>query len=74
MPPVTQTLCVIGSEMKTTVHMLCGFICSGKTSFARKLEKDVEGVIFSIDQWMSELFGNDRSDEIVMKYGPRIVA
>lgn len=33
-----------------TIHLMCGKICSGKTTFAEKLRKDINGVILSCDE------------------------
>ncbi len=39
--------------------MLYGFVCSGKTTFAKKIERDEGAVCFSPDEWMVKLFGVD---------------
>ncbi len=43
---------------KPVAHIVVGFIGSGKTTFARKLEKDTGAVRFTKDEWMVRLFGN----------------
>src|SRR3989344_6787594 len=43
---------------KPVAHIIIGFIGSGKTSFARKLEKETGAVRFTKDEWMVSLFGN----------------
>ena len=45
--------------MPATIHMLCGFIASGKTTFARRLEAERGGVLLSNDRAMVTLFGTD---------------
>ena len=35
---------------------MCGKICSGKTTFAEQLRKDINGVILSCDEIMLSLF------------------
>jgi predicted kinase len=46
-------------EIKTpTVHMICGFIGAGKTTFAKKLEKEIGAVRITKDEWMVQIFGN----------------
>jgi predicted kinase len=39
-----------------TVHLLCGQVGSGKTTFARRLEQN-GAVRFSLDEWMLRLYG-----------------
>jgi hypothetical protein len=41
-----------------TAHLICGFIGAGKTTFARKLEKETGAVRFTKDEWMVTVFGN----------------
>jgi predicted kinase len=43
---------------KPTAHLIIGFIGAGKTTFARKLEKDIGVVRFTKDEWMVRIFGN----------------
>ena len=43
---------------KPVAHIVIGVIGSGKTSFARKLEKETGAVRFTKDEWMVSLFGN----------------
>ncbi len=43
---------------KPTAYILCGFIGSGKTTFAKKLEKDTGAVRITKDEWMVKIFGN----------------
>jgi predicted kinase len=43
--------------MRPTVHLLHGFIGSGKTTFARQLERECGAVRFSHDEWMVRLHG-----------------
>ena len=40
-----------------TVHILCGRPGSGKTEFARDLEKTHTAVRYTYDEWMVQLFG-----------------
>jgi predicted kinase len=42
-----------------TAHLIHGFLGAGKTTFARRLERDLPAVRFSHDEWMSALFGAD---------------
>lgn len=43
---------------KPVAHIVVGFISSGKTTFARRLEKETGAVRFTKDEWMVRLFGN----------------
>jgi predicted kinase len=46
-------------KAKPTVYVLCGFIGSGKTTFARKLEARTGAVRITKDEWLVRLIGND---------------
>ena len=40
-----------------TLHLLFGPVGSGKTTFARKLERETHAVRFTHDEWMVHLYG-----------------
>jgi predicted kinase len=42
-----------------TAHLLFGYLGSGKTSFAKRLEVEHKAVRFTPDEWMARLFGDD---------------
>jgi len=42
-----------------TALLLHGFLGTGKTSLAKRLEEDRSAIRFSHDEWMSRLFGDD---------------
>ena len=42
-----------------TVHMICGTLGAGKTTLARRLARETEGVRFSLDEWIMQLFGSE---------------
>ncbi len=42
-----------------TLHLLHGIVGSGKTTFARKLERELPAVRFTHDEWMTGLHGQD---------------
>jgi predicted kinase len=44
-----------------TIHVLCGFIGSGKTTFAKRIEAETGAVRFTMDDWMIPLFGEHMS-------------
>lgn len=41
------------------IHLICGSTGAGKTTYAQKLTDQLEGVRFSIDEWMAALFWMD---------------
>jgi len=41
-----------------TAYIICGFIGSGKTTFARKLEEKTGAIRITKDEWMVRIFGN----------------
>lgn len=42
-----------------TVHLIHGYLGAGKTTFAKKLAEEVNGVRFNPDEWMVRLYGED---------------
>lgn len=44
---------------RPAIHALHGFLGSGKTTLARRLEHELPGLRFSSDEWMVALHGND---------------
>ena len=42
-----------------TAHLVFGFLGSGKTTLARRLERRHGAVRFTPDEWMARLFGED---------------
>jgi len=50
--------------MATTFHLVCGSTGAGKTTYALNLVRRCNGVHFSIDEWMVELFGKDRPEPL----------
>ena len=47
-------------HMTAHVHMICGLTGAGKSTYAEALRRDLNGVRFSIDDWMGNLFFMDR--------------
>jgi predicted kinase len=47
------------SSKTQLVHLICGSTGAGKTTYARDLASNIGGVVFSIDEWMVSLFGED---------------
>jgi predicted kinase len=42
-----------------TLHLIVGFLCSGKTTFAKKMEQELPALRLTPDEWHLRLFGND---------------
>jgi predicted kinase len=51
-----------------TIHLLCGLPGSGKTTVARRLEREHAAVRFTLDEWMLALFDLGPYDSA---YGPQ---
>ena len=51
-----------------TVHLICGSIGAGKTTYAEALTKVVKGVRFSIDEWIANLFLADRPEPATLEW------
>jgi len=45
------------------VIMTCGKLCSGKTTYAKKLQKEGKAVILSVDEIMLAVFGQDAGEK-----------
>jgi len=43
----------------TTLHLIVGLPCSGKTTLAEKLEARHQAILLSPDEWQIRLFGRD---------------
>ena len=46
------------------IHALHGFIGSGKTTLARRLEQALPALRFSSDEWMVQLYGPDAPEAV----------
>lgn len=50
-------------------YVICGFIGAGKTTFARKLEKETGAIRITKDEWIIKIFGNKiTSDKNFKRY------
>ncbi len=67
-----------------TFHLLCGRIGSGKTTFAKKLARDIGAVRLAHDEWMARIYGSrppeteyranfSRVEELIWKRAEAIV-
>src|SRR5947209_9057217 len=59
-------------DHKPLAHIVIGFIGSGKTTFARKLEEETGAIRFTKDEWMVRLFGNTPPKETFAEYDNRM--
>ena len=56
------------------VHLVCGSTGAGKTTYSQKLAEEVGGVLFSIDDWMVSLFGEDAPRDLTPAwFAPRVL-
>lgn len=55
-----------------TLHLLCGLPGTGKTTFARQLERTHRAVRFTHDEWMHRLYGSNPPAEMFATYHERI--
>lgn len=46
-----------------TAHLIHGFLGSGKTTLARRLEASLPAIRFTSDEWMARFYGNDPPPE-----------
>src|SRR5512135_1026786 len=67
-----------------TLHLIYGPVGSGKTTFARKLERQIRAVRFTPDEWMLRLYGDrppaatfqetlDRLYDLIWEHAERVV-
>jgi predicted kinase len=59
-------------KSKPIVYLLCGFIGSGKTTFAKKLEERTGAVRITKDEWLIRLIGNDPTIDGYADYDSRM--
>jgi predicted kinase len=56
-----------------TVHLIHGCLGAGKTTFAKKLAEEVNGVRFNPDEWMVRLYGEDPPADPLQADEPRLL-
>ena len=56
------------------VYLICGKICSGKTTYAKKLCEDNNALLLSVDEIMISLFDQCCGPKLHMEYDRRIKA
>lgn len=47
----------------STLHLMIGLPCSGKTTYARRLAKETDALLLTLDVWHLKLFGDDVGQE-----------
>lgn len=62
----------MNQKNKPIAYLVCGFIGSGKTTFARKLEKETGAARFTKDEWMVKLFGNNPPHDKFPEYDSKM--
>lgn len=45
-----------------TLHVMVGLPCSGKTTYARQLAREINALVLTLDVWHLTLFGDDVGD------------
>ena len=55
-----------------TAHLIHGYLGAGKTTFARRLERDLPALRFTHDDWMVCLYGRDPPTELFSDYAARV--
>ena len=55
-----------------TAHLIHGYLGAGKTTFARRLERNIPAIRFSHDEWMVRFYGNDPPIEHFAEFYRRV--
>ena len=55
-------------------HLIHGFIGSGKTTYATKLERELPALRFSIDEWITQLYGQNPPSDKFDEYHHRVTS
>ena len=51
-------------QPRAQIYLVCGCTGAGKSTYSERLAQDVDGVRFSIDEWMQQLHNADQPDEM----------
>jgi predicted kinase len=54
--------------MSKKIHLVFGRQGAGKSTYSKKLTKEIKGVHFSIDEWMWKLYGQDLPKSMNLKW------
>ncbi len=52
----------VNTKRVPTIHMIHGYLGAGKTTFARRLERELPAIRFSQDEWVTRIFGQQHLD------------
>jgi predicted kinase len=52
------------SDTLPSIHAVHGYIGAGKTTFARRLERELPALRLNSDEWMVQLYGPDPPEEV----------
>lgn len=52
----------------TKIHIVFGRQGAGKSTYSKKLTKEIDGVYFCIDEWMWKLYGEDLPKSMNLKW------
>jgi len=62
------------AQARPSIHALHGFLGSGKTTLARRLERELPGMRLTSDEWMVTLYGPDPPADLFPVYFARVMA
>lgn len=54
------------------IHLMHGFIASGKTTYAKQLEKHYNALRLTSDEWVSRLYGSNPPEASFADYATRV--
>ena len=60
--------------MKPTLYLIHGYIASGKTTYAKKLETEMDAVRFTLDEWMVHFYGSNPPELKFAEYEDKVKA
>jgi predicted kinase len=60
-------------KRQSIVYLICGFIGAGKTTLAKKLEKETGAVRITKDEWSIRLIGNDPTIDGYAEWDQKII-
>jgi len=53
---------------KPKIHLIHGYIASGKTTYAKKLENEISAIRFTLDEWMMHFYGDNPPSDKFLQY------
>ncbi len=56
------------SERRADIHLVCGATGAGKSTYSDELAQSINGMRFSIDEWMQRLHSADKPDELLCEW------